>query len=200
MARSTREKLGEKAYEARLKAEGLTEDSYLDHVVGSMQLDYTLTVEKIVRYNQKRGESFRIDRMIFSDDKDAETFSALCKASGFDAARDALKQGAFKNAVTQHLDTLHTVAGPVVHPPLDPWILDKLRAMLKGGFTGVERTQNNRPTVIRLIEHSDPQDKSYQELKDEILESILKSPPDATEAQRWVNMAAGKVSVEMKKR
>lgn len=199
VARASKERLGEKAFKTRLAAEGLTEEAYLDHVVGSLQLDYTLTVEKIVRYNERTGESFRIDRILFTDEKDAGSFADRCRETGFVAARAELQKGTFLNTVTQHPETIHVVTESGIQPPLDPWIIEKLRTLKNGDVTGVERSGNNQATVIRLIERKEGRAVSYQDVKGDVLESILDSPPDPQEAQRWVSAAAGKVSVEIKK-
>jgi len=186
VVRQAREGLGEAALRERLSREGFTEEAYLDHLAGSRLLDQTLVLEKIARYEETVGGSLEIDRMTFVDEKDALRFAESCREKGFDGAADAFRGTGPVTRRPRETFPRGSPPAPPDAPPLDPPIVEALGRMKPGEVTGAVASRSRLFYVIRLVASRPGREVPYPEVKDEVFESILRSPPAPPEIRRWI--------------
>jgi hypothetical protein len=190
-----RKQLGEDAYRLQLTREGVSEDRKLAQLEGSAFLSQLLTLDKMVRTAELTEDRFEIDRAYFVDEAEARRFREACGEKGFDAAAKELPPG--------RGGTKGLLAGeaflrskPPSDPVLDPEVVDKLARTAPGGLTGVEASRSGLTYVIRLRGFRKGRNVVYSEVKEEVLESILKEPPTPQDYQGWMERELGRTRVE----
>ncbi len=196
MAKQTRERMGEAAFKAQLEREGLSPEAYVEFVASSRSFETALTVEKIVRYAGLREDTFVVDRMLFVEEEDARRFDEEARSKGFEAAADAVKAAGQKQTVARKPRETFTRNSPPVDPILDEWIVEELAKKKPGEATGVEKSRSNLFYVVRLVETRKGREAAWADVKGEILEGILASPPNRAEIDRWVEAEFARAKVE----
>jgi len=190
---------GEAAFQAELKRQNFTEESYLDHLAGLRYMRETLTLEKIVRYQSLIEDTVEMDRMIFADEADAKKFVELCRSKEFEKAAEEIGKDKFNRTIGRRpRETFRKSAPPAPPeaPVLDPWILEALLKLKPGETTGVETSRSNLYYVIRLLSVRPGRAASYPDVRAEVLESVLAEPPRDEECKRWVQQEFTRGRVE----
>lgn len=194
---STRERMGRDAFGAQLAREGLTKDAYRDYVARSCSLSHTFSIEKIVRYDAVVSGSLTLERVWFTDEKEAGRFAIESRDVGFDKALAALGRRIPRVRFGHRAGEILAPGGPALTPPVDPWIADTLRKASPGDVVGVERSSLDVLHVIKVLDRRPPRAVAYEEVKEEILKGILDSPPTEQACDWWVRAAVERASVEM---
>jgi len=188
--------MGAERFRQQLAREGSTEESKLAQLEGSAFLAQMLTLDKIVRYAALLEDQIEIDRAYFSDEAEARRFREAVTARGFDeAARESLPEP--RTSARGRLGReLFPKSQPPTDPVLDPWILEATLRLKPGEATGVEMSRSNLYYVVRLQDVRKGRPVPYAEVRDEVLESILKEPPSQQDYGRWMERERAKVRVE----
>ncbi len=187
--------MGEERYRQQLQRENATDESKIAQVEKSRFLSQMLTLDKIVRYAELIEDRIEIDRAYFTDEAEARRFHQACGAKGFDAAsQEQLPER--KPGKGRLPKEAFPRAQPPSDPPVDPWIVDELLRLPAGGVTGVETSRSDLYYVIRLRGLRKGRDVVYSEVKDELLEGILKEPPAQQDYARWMEREMARCKVE----
>jgi hypothetical protein len=189
--------LGEKEFQARLAADGLTEREYVEKLAGSDYMRQTLTLDLLVREQRFVDGTLTIDRVAFAVEADARRFAASAREGGFDAAAEGL--GGARGVRRLPRETFARSAPPA-DPLLDRWIVEALDALQPGQMTDVESSRTELKYVARLVEKKPGTSKPYAERGAELLESVLKDPPGPEEVRAWLasRVAAAKIEYPAK--
>jgi len=187
--------MGEERFRQQLERENATEETKIAQIEQSRFLSQMLTLDKIVRYAELIEDRMEIDRAYFADEAEARRFHELCGAKGFDAASQELlpERKPTKGRLPKEA---FPRAQPPTDPPVDPWIVDELLHLAAGGVTGVETSRSNLYYVIRLRGLRKGRDVVYSQVKDELLEGILKDPPAQQDYARWMEREMARCKVE----
>src|SRR5579862_6453579 len=190
-----KKQLGEGPFRLQLSREGVTEEKKLAQVETSSFLSQLLTLDKIVRYSELVEDRFEIDRAYFTDEAEARRFRDCCAAKGFDdAAKELLPERQARQGLLPR-ERFAKSRAPT-DPVLDPWIVDELLRIRPAGLTGVETSRSGLYYVIRLGGFRKGRDIVYSEVKEEVLESVLKEPPTQQDYQRWMEREMGRARIE----
>jgi hypothetical protein len=187
--------MGEERFRQQLQRENATEESKIAQIEQSRFLSQMLTLDKIVRYAELIEDRLEIDRAYFVDEAEARRFHERCGAKGFDAASQELLPERKPTKGRLPKETFPK-AQPPSDPPVDPWIVDELLRLPEGGVTGVETSRSNLYYVIRLRGLRKGRDVVYSQVKDELLEGILKDPPAQQDYARWMEREMARCKVE----
>jgi hypothetical protein len=173
----------------------VTEEAKLAQIAQSRFLSQMLILDKIMRYAELLEDRMEIDRAYFAEEADARRFQEACGAKGFDAASQELlpERKATKGCLPKET---FPQAQPPTDPPLDTWIVDELFRLSAGGITGVESSRSNLYYVIRLRGFRKGRDVVYSQVKEELLEGILKEPPAQQDYARWMEREMARCKVE----
>lgn len=187
--------MGDERFREQLLRESVSEDGKVAQVEKSRLLGQMLTLDKIVRYAELIEDRLEIDRAYFTEEADARRFHEACGARGFDAAsQDLLPER--KPSKGRLPRESFPKAQPPSDPPVDPWIVDELLRMPAGGVTSVETSRANLYYVIRLRALRKGRDVVYSQVKDELVEGILKEPPTQQDYATWMDREMGRCKVE----
>jgi hypothetical protein len=74
--------------------------------------------------------------------------------------------------------------------------VDELLTLAPGALTGVETSRSNLFYVIRLRGFRKGRDIVYSQVKQEVLEGILKDPPAQSDYARWMERELARAKVE----
>jgi len=85
---------------------------------------------------------------------------------------------------------------PPTDPVLDPWILEATLRLQPGEATGVEMSRSSLYYVVRLQAVRTGRPVSYDEVRGEILDGILRDPPAQQDYVRWMERERSKCRVE----
>jgi hypothetical protein len=188
--------MGDESFRAQLAREGATEEAWIVRLVGSRFLDDILTMDKILRYASLLEDTFEIDRMIFADEKDAKKFEESARAKGYDTAAEEALQGERKPTLGRIPREIFLKSAPPSNPVLDEWILAELLKLKPGQFTGVEHSRSNFHYVVLLRNLRKGRNVSYDDVKGEVMGSILEDPPAAPEYRQWLDREIAKCRIE----
>jgi hypothetical protein len=187
--------MGEERFRQQLQREKSTEEAKLGQIEKSRFLTQMLTLDKIVRFAELTEDRLEIDRAYFADEAEAKSFHVACGAKGFDeASRELLPER--KPTKGRLPKESFARAQPPTDPPLDPWIVDELLRLAPGGLTGVETSRSNMYYVIRLRGVRKGRDVVYSQVKDDVLEGLLKEPPAQQDYSRWMEREMGRCKLE----
>jgi hypothetical protein len=187
--------VGEERFRQQLAREGATEDSKRAQVEGSAFLSQVLTLDKIVRFAAILEDQMEIDRVYFADEAEARRFKDAVDAKGFDGAAKDLP--AERTSARGRLGReLFPASAPPADPMLDPWIVAELQKLPPGGVTGVEMSRSNLYYVVRLRGTRKGREVVYSQVRDEVLEGILKDPPAQQEYLRWMEREVVRCRIE----
>lgn len=196
-ARTMRMQKGEEAFRADLARESTTEEAWVARLSGSRFLNEMLTLDKILRYNSLLEDTLEIDRLVFVEEGDAAKFVAAAREKGFEkAAEEAEKPAQGRATAARFPREVFPKGWPPSDPALDSWIVDALLALKPGEFTGVEHSRTGYQYVARLRNLRKGRAVSYEEVKGEVFEGILKDPPSPLEYRRWVDRETSKCRIE----
>jgi hypothetical protein len=187
--------MGEERFRQQLQREKVTEEAKLAQVEKSRFLSQMLTLDKIVRYAELTEDRLEIDRAYFAEEAEAKRFHVACGAKGFDEASQELLPER-KPAKGRLPKESFARAQPPADPPVDPWIVDELLRLAAGGVTGVETSRSNLYYVIRLRGVRKGRDVVYSQVKDEVLEGLLKEPPAQQDYSRWMEREMARCKLE----
>lgn len=190
-----KKQLGEERYRQQLARDAATEESKRAQLEGSAFLSQLLTLDKIVRFAAMLEDQLEIDRVYFADEAEARKFKSEADAKGFDAAATGLPAER-----TSARGRLAREAFPKTAPPadpvLDPWIVAELVKLPPGGITGVEMSRSSLYYVVRLRGIRKAREVVYSQVRDELLEGILKDPPAQAEYLRWMEREVVRCRIE----
>jgi len=187
--------LGADRFRQQLARDGSSEADKLAQIEKSAFLAQMLTLDKIVRFAELLEDRMEIDRAYFADEAEAKRFHEACKAKNFDdAAQELLPER--KPAKGRLPRESFSKTQPPSEPVLDPWIVDELLTLAPGALTGVETSRANLFYVIRLRGFRKGRDIVYSQVKQEVLEGILKDPPAQSDYARWMERELARAKVE----
>ena len=190
-----KKQLGEEKFRQQLTREGVTEESKRAQIEGSAFLSQVLTLDKIVRFAALLEDQMEIDRAYFADEGEARKFREAAASKGFDAAAKELP--AERTSARGRLPReVFPQTAPPADPVLDPWIVTELEKLPPGGITGVEMSRSNLYYVVRLQGIRRGREAVYSQVRDEVLEGILREPPAQQEYLRWMEREVVRCRVE----
>ncbi|HZE98727.1 MAG TPA: hypothetical protein VE981_16990, partial [Planctomycetota bacterium] len=188
-------RMGPNTFQQQLEREGTTEGAKLAQVEKSPFLSQLLTLDKIVRYSEILEDRLEIDRAYFAEEADAKKFLEAAKAKGFDeASQEQLPER--KPTKGRLPRESFSKSRPPLEPVLDAWILEELLRLAPEGMTDVETSRSNLYYVIRLRGFRKGRDVVYSQVKDEVVESILREPPTPQDYSRWMEREMARCRVE----
>jgi len=176
-----KKQMGEERFRLQLAREGATEEAKRAQLEGSAFLSQLLTLDKIVRFASMQEDQLDIDRATFADEADARAFKAEADAKGFDQAAAGVTPARGRLA-----REVFPKSSPPSDPPLDPRIVEELAKLPPGGIRGVEMSRSNLYYVVRLRGIRKGREVVYSQVRDELLDGILKDPPAQHEYLRWM--------------
>jgi hypothetical protein len=190
-----KKQIGEERYRQQLAREGATEDAKRAQLEGSQFLAQVFTLDKIVRYAALLEDQIEIDRVYFADEAEARKFHEAAGARGFDAAAQELvpERKAARGRLPRES---FPKSQPPADPVLDAWILEELLRLKPGDITGVEMSRSNLYYVVRLLGIRKGREVVYSQVREEVLEGILKDPPGQQEYLRWMEKEMARSRVE----
>lgn len=191
-----RRQAGEAGFRAKLASEGTTEEAYVAQLAGSRFLEQALTLDKIVRYQSLLEDALEIDRMAFVEEEEARKFAVAARAKGFDAAADELLKGGRSPRYGRLPRETFAPSSPPASPVLDAWVVEALLKMKPGEITGVETSRSNLYYVVRLAAFRPGRKAAYGEVRGEVLEAVLRDPPQEAEYRAWIDRAFSRTKVE----
>ena len=182
-------------FHARLSAEGLEEKDYVARLAASPWLSQTLTLDLIVRFQALVDGGMTIDRMAFADEAGARRFRDLCREKGFDAAAEATS--AARPAGVRRLPReTFSRSSPPADPVLDRWVVEALDRLQPGELTDVESSRSDLKYVARLVDKRAGRSLPFAQGRAELLEGILKDPPEPEETRAWMGSRLERVRLE----
>ena len=182
---SVKKQMGEERFRQQLAREGATEETKRAQVAESPYLAQVLTLDKIVRFAALLEDQVQIDRVYFADESEARKFREAVTSKGFDAAAQEIP--AQKTSARGRFPReAFPKSQPPVDPVLDPWVLEAVLKLEPGGITGVETSRSNLYYVVRLLGIRKGRAVVYNQVRAEVLDSILQDPPSQQEYMRWV--------------
>ena len=190
-----KKQLGEERFRQQLAREAATEESKRAQLEGSAFLSQLLTLDKIVRFAALLEDQLEIDRAYFADEAEARKFKAEAEAKGFDAAAKELPADRTSTRGRLPREVFPKTAPPA-DPVLDPWIVAELVKLPPGGITGVEMSRSNLYYVVRLRGIRKAREVVYSQVRDELLDGILKDPPAQHEYLRWMEREVVRCRIE----
>ncbi|MBI3857418.1 MAG: peptidyl-prolyl cis-trans isomerase [Planctomycetes bacterium] len=190
-----KKQLGEERFRRQLAREGATEDSKRAQLEGSATLAQLFTLDKIVRFAALLEDQVEIDRVYFADEAEARRFHEAVAAKGFDAAAQELLPEP-KSGRGRLPREVFPKSQPPADPVLDPWILEELLKLTPGSNTGVEMSRSNLYYVVRLLGIRKGRPVVYSQVREEVLESILKDPPGQQDYLRWMEREMVRCRIE----
>jgi parvulin-like peptidyl-prolyl cis-trans isomerase-like protein len=190
-----KKQMGEERFRQQLAREGATEESKRAQLQGSAYLSQILTLDKIVRYAAILEDQLEIDRVYFADEAEARRFREAAGAKGFDAAAKELapERSSARGRLPREV---FPKSAPPSDPVLDPWIVSELLKLAPGGVTGVEMSRSNLYYVVRLQGIRQARDAGYSQVREEVLDGILKDPPGPQEYLRWMEREVVRCRIE----
>jgi hypothetical protein len=162
------------------------EADYAASLARSDYLSQLLTLDKIVRYQAVVDGSLTIERALFASEADARAFAEAAGAKGFEAAATALKARVLPRESFAR-------TAPPTDPPLDPRRLDGLAT---GAVAAPEPCRPGLFAVTRLLERRDGRKVRYDEVKAEVLDEILRRPPEPSEYRAWLAKSVAEARIE----
>jgi hypothetical protein len=196
-ARQTRKEMGEEAFRSKLAREGATQEAWVAHLAGSRFLNDLLTMDKILRFDSLLVDTLEIDRMVFAEEADAKKFVESARAKGFDtAAGEVTGTGERRPTLGRIPREVFPRTSPPVSPVLDEWILEELLKLKPGQFTGVEHSRSNFHYVVLLRNLRKGRNVSYDDVKGEVVGSILNDPPATPDYLRWLDRQMAQCRIE----
>lgn len=187
--------VGEDRFRQQLAREGTTEDAKRGQLEASQFLAQVLTLDKIVRFAALLEDQVRIDRAYFAEEAEARRFREAAGARGFDeAARELVPER--KPERGGLLSECFPKSQPPSDPALDPRIVEELLRLPPGGITGVEMSRSNLYYVVRLQGVRRGRPVVYSQVRDEVFEDILRTPPAQQEYVRWMERELGRCRIE----
>jgi hypothetical protein len=190
-----KKQIGEERFRQQLAREGATEESKRMQLEGSALLSQVLTLDKIVRFAAMLEDQLEIDRVYFADEAEARKFKAEADAKGFEAAAKELPMNR-SSARGRLAREVFPKSAPPSDPMLDPWIVEELLKLPPGGVTGVEMSRSNLYYVVRLQGTRKAREVVYSQVRDELLDGILKDPPAQQEYLRWMEREVVRCRIE----
>jgi len=186
---------GEERFRQQLTREGATEESKRTQLEGSAFLSQILTLDKIVRFAAILEDQVEIDRVYFADEAEARRFREAVGSKGFDEAAKELpaERSSARGRLAREA---FAKSAPPADPALDPWIVAELLKLAPGGVTGVEMSRSNLYYVVRLQGIRKAREVVYSQVRDEVLDGILKDPPAQQEYLRWMEREVVRCRVE----
>src|SRR5439155_21652379 len=187
--------LGEERFRQQLEREGGTEEAKRAQLETSQFLTQVFTLDKIVRFDALLEDQVEIDRVYFADESEARRFHAVATARGFDAAAQEFVPER-KEGKGRFPREVFSKSQPPADPVLDSWIVEELLRLKPGEVTGVEMSRSNLYYVVRLQAIRKGREVVYAQVRDEVLEGILKDPPTQHEYLRWMEKERFRCRVE----
>jgi hypothetical protein len=198
VVRDARRQMTEDRFQTQLRSGGTTESEYVARLAASRELDETLTREKILRYLEISEETLEIDRMVFSDEGDARRFAEACRDGGFDRAAEAVAGPALQGRAVRRPREVFPRSAPPHEPVLDPWIVEALASLRPGQTTGAEASRSGLFYVVRLHERRPGKKAAYSDVREEVMESVLRDPPRPEAYEGWIARELARNRVELR--
>lgn len=190
-----KKQVGEERFRQQLAREGATEESKRAQLEGSAYLSQVLTLDKIVRFAAVLEDQIEIDRAYFADEADARRFHEAASRKGFDEAAKELPPDRTPSRGRLPREAFPK-SSPPVDPVVDPWIVEAVLKLAPGGMTGVEMSRSNLYYVVRLRGIRKAREVVYSQVREEVLEGVLKDPPAQQEYLRWMEREVVRCRIE----
>jgi parvulin-like peptidyl-prolyl cis-trans isomerase-like protein len=190
-----KKQVGEERFRQQLTRDGATEESKRAQLEGSAFLSQILTLDKIVRFAALLEDQLEIDRAYFADEAEARKFREAVESKGFEAAAKELpaERSSARGRLAREV---FPKSAPPADPVLDPWIVAELLKLAPGGITGVEMSRSNLYYVVRLQGIRKAREVVYSQVRDEVLDGILKDPPAQHEYLKWMEREVVRCRIE----
>lgn len=191
--------IGPERFRQELARERTTEEAKRAQLEGSRFLSQLFTLDKIVRYSEFGEDRIEIDRAYFAREAEARQFRLDVSSRGFDAAVLAIAPERGRDRGCLRRESFPRSAPPA-DPALDAGILETILRLAPGESTGVEISRSNLYYVVRLLGVRQGRNVAYPDVRQEVVESILRSPPGQQDYARWMERELAKCRVEYRDR